>query len=337
MNFKKHVLMGEADDGSLSGGGVGITPTPAAAPASPAIAAPAAPQVIQGTPAVLGAQAPVAPAPPPPAGYWPDDWRARIAKGDEKRLQRAARYASPEAAIEAGFEAQDRIYKGDVKPVLGANPTVEQLTEWRQAHGVPEAPDKYDVSDLGNGLKVSDRDKPLIDRVLAAAHMTNQTPDQIKSTLRAYYDVVDKTIAAQAEADRAHEVEGMSTLRSEWGGDYQVNSNLIANLLSGTAGKEFSEQLMSGRLPDGKLIKNSPAVQKFLLNLALVQNPIGALVPAGGNPAQGIKDELDKISKTMRDNRTAYNKDQAMQERFRTLTEAAINASLMDANGNWKT
>jgi hypothetical protein len=37
-------------------------------------------------------------------------------------------------------------------------------------HGIPEAADKYDVTRPRRGLKVSERDKPLIDKILAAAH-----------------------------------------------------------------------------------------------------------------------------------------------------------------------
>ena len=44
----------------------------------------------------------------------------------------------------------------------------------------------------------------------------------------------------------------------------------------------------------------------------------------------------EKIQNTMKTNRSTYNKDTKMQDRFRELTDAAIKRGLMDENGNWK-
>lgn len=305
------------DDATGSGG----TPAPPAPPApTPAPTPPAPP-------------APTPPAPPPEAkGYWPEDWRNKSSKGDEKRLTRLSRYGSPEDVVDALINAQDRISKGELKPVLGKDATKEQIAEWRQAHGIPDAPDKYDLKEL----KAPDADKPLLDKVLAAAHATNQTPAQIKSTLKAYYDIRDEVASVIAENDRKQQTEGEDALRQEWGNEYRMNSNIIANFLSGSVGG-LQQQLMNGRLADGTMIKNSPEFQKLFLKLALIDNPVGTLTPNGGNPEMGIRQELEKIQKTMKENRTAYNKDQKMQERFRTLTEAAIKNGFMDQNGAWKT
>jgi hypothetical protein len=40
---------------------------------------------------------------------WPEDWREKAAKGDEKRLNQLKRYASPLAAFEALESAQKKI------------------------------------------------------------------------------------------------------------------------------------------------------------------------------------------------------------------------------------
>lgn len=315
-------LMAVADESG------GAAPSPAPAAPSPAPAAPAAPATAP-TPATAAAPAPAA---ADDKGYWPGDWRQRAAKGDDKVLQRLGRYDSPQAVVDALVSAQNRINAGELKPVLGKEATPEQLAEWRAAHNIPDAPDKYDVSDL----KAPEQDKPFIDKILAAAHATNQTPDQIKGTLKAYYDVRDLVESHVAEKDKAAQTKGEDALRQEWGPEYRLNSNLIANLLSGTASPELSEALMNGRLADGGLIKNDPAVQRFLLSLALIQNPTGTVVPGGGNPAQGIREELAKIDKFMVEHRDAYFKDEPMQSRKRNLIDAAMRAGIMDPQGNWK-
>lgn len=230
--------------------------------------------------------------------------------------------------------AQDRISKGELKPVLGKDATPEQLAEWRAANGIPDSPTKYDVMDLGGGIKVPDGDKVLIDKLLEAAHGSHQTPDQVKASLRAFYSIRDMVDQHVVEKDKSAEAAGQDALRQEWGNEYRTHSNLIANLLASTGG--LSENLLNGRLADGTLVKNSPDVQKFLLRLALIENPLGTVVPAGGNPAQGIQEELAKIDKTRRENRSAYDKDAKMQERERELIDAAIRAGIMDSQGNWK-
>jgi hypothetical protein len=347
--FKRYRFMaGEGD--SSAGGGAAPTPPAQSAPAAPAPSAPAAPAApaapgpaaptppaAAATPAAPAAPAAPAPAAPAqPAGYWPDDWRAKAAKGDEKLIARFSRYGSPEDALTALIHAQNRITAGELKPVLGKDATAEQVAEWRLANGIPEAPDKYDVADLGNGLKVPDADKPLVDRILAAAHASNQTPDQVKASLRAFYEVRDIVDQHTSNKDKQNETAGTEALRQEWGSEYRIHSNLIENMLASSTAGDLREQLQNARLPDGTLFKHSPDVQKFLLNIALVQNPLGTVVPNSGNPAHGIREELDRIKKTMRENRVAYNKDTAMQDRFRTLTSAAIKAGIMDDNGNWK-
>jgi hypothetical protein len=329
-----------AENNEPSAGGGTPAPQPAdttTAPAAPAVQAPAPAAATPPAAQTPAASAPATQAAQPtePKGYWPDDWRTRASKGDDKLLARFSRYGSPEDALEALIHAQNRINAGELKPTLGKDATAEQLAEWRQAHGIPDAPDKYDVADLGNGLKVPEADKPLIDKILAAAHASNQTPDQIKASLRAFYEVRDMVDAHTSEKDRQAEASGTEALRQEWGAEYRVHSNLIENLLAGTAG-EMKDQLQNARLPDGTLLKHSPAAQKFLLSLALIQNPLGTLVPSGGNPAQGIREELDRIAKVRRENRVTYNKDVKMQERERELLGAAMKAGIMDERGNWK-
>ena len=107
-------------------------------------------------------------------GYWPADWRDTVSKGDAKILARMGRYASPAAAMEALVAAQNRISAGELKPVLGKNATPEQVKEYREALGIPETPDKYD---LGKDIKIEGMDPTLLGEVLKEAHESNQTPE----------------------------------------------------------------------------------------------------------------------------------------------------------------
>lgn len=319
-----HHLLRKPDDGGAGGAEGGASaPSPSPAPAPGPAPAPA--------PGPSPAPEP-APAPAPKADgegagevkpSWRDDWRETMAKGDAKVLTRLQRYASPEALSDALIHAQNRISSGELKPVLKKDATPEQITEWRAANGIPDKPEGYD---LGKGAKVTPEAQVLLDRYLPIAHAANMTPDQVKANLGFIAAMNKSDAVAQAERDVELEDAGEELLREEWGGEYKKNINFIHNLLNGAATPEFKDKLLGGRLADGTPIGSDPTALRFLMQLALVQNPTGTLVAGfNENPAEGVDAEISKIEKVMREDRAAYNKDTKMQERLRELYGAREN------------
>ena len=66
-----------------------------------------------------------------------------------------------------------------------------------------------------------------------------------------------------------------------------------------------------------------PDVKRFLLSLALINNPAGVVVPASsGDMAKGVNDRIGEIEKLMRENRKEYNKNEEVQAEYRRLLEA---------------
>ncbi len=251
--------------------------------------------------------------------YWPADWRDTVSKGDAKILQRMSRYASPQAMAEALIAAQNRISAGELKPVLGKNPSADELKAWRADHGIPETADKYELKDI----KIEGMDPKLLGTVMEAAHASNQTPEQLQATMKAWTKISQDVAATRAESDIAVQKTSEDTLRAEWGNEYRRNINLIHGMLDGAATPQLKDALLSGRLADGTPIGSSPDALKLLVNLALIQNPTGIVVPGSeANQMQGIEDEIGRIEKVMNTNRSAYNKDEKMQARYRELLGA---------------
>lgn len=309
------------------GGGGAPAPAPAAPAPSPAAPAPSAPAPAPAAPApALGAPAPApsssapAPAPAEPAAIWPENWRQTVSKEDAKRLAQLERYASPEAAIQALFAAQDRIRSGELKPVLGKNATAEDLKEWRTAHGVPETHDKYD---LGKDVKIEDADKPMFDVMFKAMHGENATPGHVSAMVKTFYSLKQQAVEHQATKDAETQKTSEDALRAEWGGEYRRNINLISGLLDGAGTQGLKDKILGGRLSDGTPIGSSPDVLKLLVGLSLIQNPTGVVVP-GGDAAReaGIESEIESIEKLMKTNRKEYDKDEKKQERLRQLYSA---------------
>jgi hypothetical protein len=130
--------------------------------------------------------------------------------------------------------------------------------------------------------------------------------------------MVDTAKQERIKADADLQAKAEDELRSEWGTDYRRNINLIKNLLD-TSEDKLSESLLLGRMADGTPIGSSPQVLRFLTGLALERNPAGVVTPSGVVNDTTIDAEIAKIEETMRKSRTAYNKDEKMQERYRQL------------------
>lgn len=277
---------------------------PAPAPAATAAAAPAA------APA-----APAAPVEPEDKGYWAADWRERMAGGDDKALKQLSRYATPEDVWKKARTLEVERSSGKLKPVLGKEATPEDIAEYRKAWGIPEAPDKYDINDL----KIDDIDKPFIGEVLKAAHGVNLTPDQAKAVVGIWPQL--KAQAAQIEREREVQAQKAAEdeLRDAWGADYRRHENLISGFLDRFTTQDVKTALLESRLPDGTKFANSAAMKKFILSLALIENPTATLVPSGSTAAATITSRIKEIETVMRENRTRYNKDEAMQAEYRDL------------------
>lgn len=254
-----------------------------------------------------------------PAGDWPGDWRERYAKGDDKKLSRLSRYASPEAALDAMIAAQNRISSGELKSTLPKNATEEQIAAWRAENGVPEAPEKYDLK-FEDGLVIGDDDKPIVDAFLKDAHGANLTNDQAKAAVRWYFKHQDEQIAAAHEERKRVEQEAEDALRVEWGQEFRGNWNAISGLVDGLVPAD--NETLKKRIVAGA--KQDPGFARFLAQVAIERNPAGTIIgmPDGGNLGQSIDDSIKEIEEKMRADRPAYNRDEKMQERYRKLLEA---------------
>lgn len=255
----------------------------------------------------------------PTKGAWPDNWRDRFSSGDEKKANIAARYTSPEAAFDALIAAQNKIHSGNLKEVkpFPDKGTPEEQTAWRKDNGLPEAPDKYSL----DGLVIGEKDKPFIDDFLKAAHSKNLSNEQAAAVVEWHFANQEAQMQAREEKDSETAKQVQDALRQEWGGEYRANMNRVESLL-GTAPAGVKEKLLSARFHDGTAVFNDPSVLKFLAGLSMEINPATTLVGGGGDQVSAIGDEIGKIEKFMRSNKSDYFKDEDMQLRLRKLYEA---------------
>ena len=246
--------------------------TPIAAPVAPILAADPAPAPAPAP--VDPAPAPVDPAPAPAAGdppadpapvTWPENWRELKANGDEKMLKRLQRYSSPSAAIDALFEAQTRISKGDLLPSLKENATPEEISDYRVAHGIPAEPAGYEIN-LPNGLVIGEADRPMVDEFLTKAHASNMHPAQVNEALGWYFDRADQARIAQEARDTESRMATEDELRAEFGPDYRVNVKIAksgTNSIASSPGKGSLTGTSVASVVTGPSIFSVPSLSRW--------------------------------------------------------------------------
>lgn len=255
------------------------------------------------------------------ATSWPENWRDTYAKGDEKKLKRLQRYGSPAAALDALFNAQQKIAQG-VREPLAADATPEEVAAWRQENGVPAEPSGYKMPD---GLVLSENDKPLVDEFLKVAHDRNWKDEDVQAAVGWFME----RHAAQADAMSARDAENRmkadEALRAEFGPQYKQEAKLAFQLLA-QAPEGLGDAIMGGRLADGRLIGDSPEVIRWLNTLSRELNPVATVVPGSGtNAMQALETELAGIQKMMGDRNSDYwkgPKSAGLQKRAMELINA---------------
>ncbi len=253
-----------------------------------------------------------------------EDWRVKLAGGDEKELKRLSRFASEADIYKAYRELEKKKSDGTLKQALGKDATPEERANWRKENGIPESADKYDLT-FDDGLVIGENDKPLVDKFVQSMHDENASPSQVKAALKSYYAIVADQQHAIAEADVTFKDESMESLREEWGGDYKKNLNVIGGFLSALP-EDTRVAFETARTQDGKLIGNDPAIIKWLASMAYEINPAATVMPSSiNNPGSAIGDEIASIEKLMGDSSSSYWKGataEKTQQRYLDLISA---------------
>jgi hypothetical protein len=259
---------------------------------------------------------------------FPDNWRALLAGEDKSLLKTLERMSSPKALFDSYREAQRAL--SEKKTTLtppGEDATPEQVKAWREANGIPESPDKYEIK-LRDNRVLGEADKPLFDDFAKIAHEAGFNTDQVSRVLDWWMDVNEGQESGLIERDTEQKNAGRQALRDEWGNaDFARNVNAISGLFAtssvtvpGEDGKEtpIMDALMSARMANGRLLGNEPAVLKFLAQLGHDLVPLDAQIPPGSTEGT-VASELAEIRALRVKDFRAYEDNKAMQAREREL------------------
>ena len=263
----------------------------------------------------------------PTPGDWPDDWRSKMSAGDEKKLKRLERFASPREILDFALNVEKSWKQGKDPEPFPEKGTDEEKATWRKDHKIPNDPVEYikDFS-LPDGLVIGDNDKPLVNDYLATAHQMNLPPDEVKGNLAWYFKTRDKQIQDRMAKDEEDKRTTGESLKAEYGADFKKNLGAAYGLLE-TAPEGVLGALTEARMADGTKLGNNPQIVRWLTNLALEINPAAAIIPGGGAGAMASVDSrMKEIENIMGSDRNKYYRD-GLDKEYQNLVEVKQRAN----------
>jgi hypothetical protein len=246
------------------------------------------------------------------------DWRSEAAGDDDKFKSQLERFDSIGSFANSFREAQQTISSGQLKDPLPDNASDDQVRAYREANGIPLESSGY-LENLPDGLVLGEEDKEVFASFAETLHNINADPTVAHAALSWYNDFAEMQQDALAEADHTNHIETEDTLRQEWGGDYRQNINMVGAMIEKTFGQDGKEILLNSRGPDGRALMNNTEILYGLAEMARGMMHPMAIPGQTNDPQQTVDDEIAEIEKLMREDRQAYNKDEAKQARLRQL------------------
>jgi hypothetical protein len=276
-----------------------------------------------------------APSADPVGGRFPETWRHDMAAGDKSFLKTLDRFDSPAALARAYRELTTKLSSGELKATkpLDENATSDQVAAWRADHGLPESVAAYVNSlRLPDGMIAGAADQPLLASFAEQAMNANLTAEQYNQAIGWYFATQERLLAERQRADAEFKAQSSASLVQEWGADYVLNRNMVAQFFDRNFPQQFNSEMLNARLPDGRMLANDPAFNRAILELAKFVNPPSSLLPnASGAGLSGVEGRIAEIENTYM--RAAHGSDSwksywtgesgaRMQQEYRSLLGA---------------
>ena len=234
----------------------------------------------------------------PDRGF-PETWRQDLAGSDKAFRKTLDRFDSPAALAKAYRELTARLSSGELKSTKPPPDTAtpEQVTAWRAEHGLPESAAAYvDGIELGDGTVTGEAEKALLASFAEQAMKGHWTAAQYNQAVGWYFDLQDRMAAQRDHADGTFKHEAAAELTREWGHDYAVNRNAIAQFFDRSFPADFKDALLTARLPDGRVLANHPTFNRAILEVAKTINPSSAMLPnASGGGLSNVDSRIAEI------------------------------------------
>ena len=229
---------------------------------------------------------------------WPDDWREKMARGDEKLMKRLERFASPDKVLNSWLAAEQKISSGEYKKEVDANASPEELAAYRQEHGIPESPDGYK---LPEGHDWNEEDQRMFGKIFESMHGANATQEQINALASGYNELVQEIMSDRKQADREFIQQQEDILRARLGDDYRNKLNIYERALEHPESpipQAIREKLQGARYEDGSQIVNDAEFATWVIEMGLDTWGEGAMRTGEAATIQTRVNEIQQIMRT---------------------------------------
>ena len=203
----------------------------------------------------------------PEAKDYPDDWREKIAKDDEKVLKKLQRLKTPEDLAKSYLELEKKFSETRPKFQLPEKPTAEDIAKYREENGVPAKAEDYDLN-LDGGLVIGDDDKPAIDAFIKKAHEKNMPASELKNAVQSYFEAKAEADGEMSKFIESNEKASEKELKETWGNKISENKNKIATFLTSQFGEDGATLLDLAVFRDGTNLATNPKMLNKFLELA---------------------------------------------------------------------
>lgn len=234
---------------------------------------------------------------PGEAGFWPEGWKDRLYSRNDKVKPWLSRYGSPEAAILAGFEANNKIRSGQYRMELTDKASPEEIAQYRQERGIPETADKYELT-LPADLKLSDQHKealkPVLDHFRPIFHGKNVPPKLANELIGEYLKHEENVMAGMRQLAQETTINRRAELKAEFGKEYDQKVNLVHAFLEAHAGEDGRKAIGDLVLHDGTKLGDHPAFFRFVSAAAMANADDDVMARAEvDHGGKSLSDQLD--------------------------------------------
>lgn len=228
---------------------------------------------------------------------WPDDWRERVADGDDDLAKELSRYGSMKNVVKALREAKATIRSGKLtKPMPDASDE-KAMAEWRKEQGIPDDPSGYKLPDTVTKA-LTDEDKPVLATFTQFAHKKGLPNSAVEVATEWYVSTMDQIAEQRAAADNEAREAAEDALRKDWAhGEFKANMTLASRAIEAIpgVGKDWAEF----RAADGRRLGDIPEFVAWAADMG--RNQFGDVTFANGDSERkhtARKAEIEEVMKT---------------------------------------
>lgn len=244
--------------------------------------------------------------------------------GDDEGLKKALeRYKSVDA-IRKAFKDARAAAKNAGKPVtLSDKPTDDELKSFREAHGISDDPKEFPVS-FSEDFKGSDVDSEILGGFKEYMHAKAGDPRTAKIAVEWFEDFqAEQQQAMDAQLNNVAK-ETQTSLRNEWGGEYDGNLNAASELMKSHLGDEGFDEMMNLRLVDGSRLQDNLPFVKMMAQLGGDYYGGNAIMTGDvETTSRTIQEKLDDMMKLRQTDPDKYFSDATQAEVTRLYAQKA--------------